>query len=144
MRQLAVPARFVALGAILALVVGLVLGVSSSSEAGNRPKPPRTFELTYAWTLTDVNQITSGWPTATLILNGDGSIDLFSPSTGEFHYDVGTYIEGRHGRTIEFHLLNNTVYTGTLQTDGWYDGTMISGAPTTLGLTGVWTGRFVP
>ncbi|MFO0902980.1 MAG: hypothetical protein U0939_08280 [Pirellulales bacterium] len=144
MRYVAASLPLILRTTLWAFLAAMLLLPGSSTEARSRPRPPRTFELIYAWSLTDVNDIVPGWPEATLILYDNGTLDVFDGGSGEFWPNAGTYVEGRRGRTIEFDLNGGTVYSGRLQTDGWYDGTMISGSPSTAGLTGVWTGRFTP
>lgn len=98
----------------------------------------QTFKLRYAWSYTSLSQVRGGidkWPQATFQLNSNGTISTLTQS------NVGTWSLVGPQITLNFAFNNgSSTYIGTRQTDGSFNGSMISGN----GMVGVWKGSFYP
>ncbi len=113
---------------------------ATRTSATPPPKQTRFFDMVYCWGADSIDDIDIWCPCAELTLHSNGRFDAFDCMTGTSESDVGDWWTKKGGKTITFELDNGTLYTGTLQADGSYFGTMTG----YLGNTGVWQGRFTP
>ncbi len=124
----------------LTLVGAMIfLGGPGTDAASAKPKrPPLYFEMAYRWGGDSIDDIVVGVsPSAELTLHSNGRFDAYDVFSGKYVANVGDWYKNRSRITLD--LDNGTIYTGVLQPDGSYFGTVTG----YLGNTGVWMGRFV-
>ena len=112
--------------------------LASFTEQASAQVTSQTFKLRYAWSYTSLSQVRGGidrWPQATFQLNSNGTINTLTQS------NVGTWSLVGPQITMNFAFNNgSSTYIGTRQTDGSFNGSMISGT----GMVGVWKGSYYP
>ena len=116
------------------LLVGGCLSVCPQPASAQSTAP--IFRLNYAWGYTSLANVRGGierWPVATVRLNPDHTMDGIGSTVRP---GIGTWAMNGSTLTLTFSL---SVYTGTLQTDGSYNGSMVN----TNNWCGVWKGRFI-
>lgn len=121
-------------------LIGLVGAFVSVTSAAPPSSYPKTFALKYLWASTDYGELALYGDEVALQLRKDKTFTV----DGYPQDPAGTWQITRGGATITFNLVSDVQYTGERQPDGSYLGTMLSSNPQNSGLSGIWSGHYMP